>query len=83
MKFDDNGNRVIVRQSNVGESRQPAFWFEQEKVDDFGFCDRHMICEENTSMTHLCSRFKGHGGGCTALHKGEVAGKKIRKLEHS
>ena len=80
MKFDAQGNRIAVRQVSSADNREVAYWFEQEKVNDYGFCDQSMACE---NVTHLCSRFKGHGGNCVAIHREEVAGHKIRRLERA
>jgi len=80
MKFDEQGNRIVVRHASIEDKREPTYWFEQEKVDDFGFCDREIACE---NVTHLCSRFKGHGGSCAAVHKERVAGREVRRLEYA
>ena len=60
-------------------TKMPKHWRE-EKVNDYGFCDRPIACE---NVTHLCARFKGHGGGCVAVHIEDTAGRKIRRLEYA
>ena len=78
MRFDQHGNRVTVSRAPNSDSRELAYWFEQEKVDAFGFCDEPIDCD---SVTHLCSRFKGHDGRCAAVHKEVVGGRKVRRVE--
>ena len=81
MNFDEQGNRIVARTVNPSDDRESAYWFEQEKVDDWGFCDAPITCNDSDSVTHLCSRFKGHSGQCEGVHKGTVAGRKVRRLE--
>ena len=78
MRFDLEGNRISGRKVGLEDSREPVYWFEQENVNWNGFCDRPIVCE---NVTHLCSRFKGHGGSCAAVHMEQVAGRKVRRIE--
>ena len=80
VKFDEQGNRVAVRPASGAGSRESVYFFEQEKVDDWGFCDEEIPCD---NVTHLCSRFKGHGGRCAAVHVEQVAGRRLRRIEQA
>ncbi|MDE1854436.1 MAG: hypothetical protein KGI38_11915 [Thaumarchaeota archaeon] len=80
MKFDAFGNRIVPPATAI--KREPAYWFEQEQVGERGYCDEPIECESGSSVTHLCSRFDGHGGSCVAVHRGEKGGKKVRRLEY-
>lgn len=82
MKFDADGKRIPSLKLATPD-REPAYWFEQSRVDEYGFCDEPIPCESSASITHLCSRFDGHGGQHAALHKGESGGRKVRRLEYS
>lgn len=79
MKFDADGKRITAPAPVM--QRDPAYWFEQQEINERGYCDESFFCESSPSITHLCSRPDGHPGRCAAMHKGEADGRKIRRLE--
>ena len=68
LKFDKDGKRVAARPFVAENARVPAYWYGAEKVEAFGFCDEPIECTEGLNITHLCGRFRGHGGRCAALN---------------
>ena len=81
MKFDAFGNRIAPPKPEM--HREPALWYESEKINDYGYCDKPFTCETNPGITHLCDRWDGHPGGCAATHLGEADGRKIKRLEQA
>jgi hypothetical protein len=80
MKFDANGKRIAPAPINPAAIRTPAYWFEQEKINENGFCDEPIPDPDLDSVTHPCGRFFGHGGRCACIVKTESGGRTTRRL---
>lgn len=79
MKFDMNGKRIAPRAPMM--ERHPAYWFEQEKVDHFGYCDESFPCEDVDNLSHLCGRYSGHNGRHASLHIRTEGGRAKKTIE--
>ena len=83
MKFDASGKRITVAPTTTTDSREAAYWYEREKVDAYGFCAEPIPCTDGFDITHLCGRFRGHGGKCAAVVRAESGGRVVRRLEYA